>query len=435
MRTRVLLGLWLLLLTGLFGSCKDDPSSSKPPNVPAVTIAVVPDSGYGTVDSATTFMIKVLSGSLPSPHTTQWSFDSSPTVYFGDTLQHTFTSIGKHSVDVSIVNASSAKVAVAHTTIIDTSFNTHTNDTSSHDFTWTEFTGVQGQNNMTGCWVFGPNDIYIVNDKVYHYDGSSWSTVDFYAPYTVSGLSGMSMFGLPDELWLAESGGIFRLTLSTHKAAVWRFPDTATYGWLHSIWGLSSNDLYAVGDKGTILHFDGSNWTKMNCPTTKDLYSICGTSDNNVWACGYNLETQQTVILHFAGAYWSIDSVSNRPPSETGGFLSVWACDSASHHRAYTTGSMLYRKTDANGWNRDSSSLTTNLYGQFVTGSSSNNLFVVGTGGSVLHWNGNSWKRYEQYFMPSDQSYFPHQICMKDGTICIAGFKDYKSWVLIGKQQ
>ncbi|MDP4242848.1 MAG: hypothetical protein Q8921_08955, partial [Bacteroidota bacterium] len=34
----------------------------------------------------------------------------------------------------------------------------HSNDTTSHNFTWTEFTNVNGESNMTGCWVFGPND-------------------------------------------------------------------------------------------------------------------------------------------------------------------------------------------------------------------------------------------------------------------------------------
>ena len=32
---------------------------------------------------------------------------------------------------------------------------------------------------------------------------------------------------------------------------------------LNSVWAVSASDRFAVGDVGTILHFDGSTWTEM----------------------------------------------------------------------------------------------------------------------------------------------------------------------------
>jgi hypothetical protein len=432
-----------VVLTGLFGSCKDDPSSSKPPNTPVLTITIFPDSAIAAAESNTTFRFVVKQGSLPLMYYAEWTFDSIVTGRNSiDSMSFAFASQGVHHVSLSLKDTSGRnQLAYAKAVVTDTAKAAPQIDTTSHDFVWTEFTTVQGQNDMTGCWIFGPNDIWTVNDKLCHFDGTTWTTVDFYDPkYPIEGLSGCRCFGFPGELWLVDGGVVTHCDLSSHKAITYHLEKTGAWhypgdGAMHGLWGTSSSNMYYVGDSGTILHFDGSNWSKLPNMTTADLQQISGTSDKNIWVCGYNLDRQVTTLIHYDGTSWRTDPLASSPPSVTGGFLSVWTCDSGLDHRAFTTGSMLYRKTDDKSWLRDSSSLTTNLYGQFVTGSSSNNLFVVGTGGSVLHWNGNSWKRYDQYYAPSDQNYFPHQIYMKDGTICIAGFKDYKSWVLIGKQR
>jgi hypothetical protein len=38
---------------------------------------------------------------------------------------------------------------------------------------------------------------------------------------------------------------------------------------LMSVWGTSSNDVYAVGSNGTILHYDGTAWSQMASGTDK----------------------------------------------------------------------------------------------------------------------------------------------------------------------
>ncbi|MCK4237364.1 MAG: hypothetical protein KAX38_09620 [Candidatus Krumholzibacteria bacterium] len=54
------------------------------------------------------------------------------------------------------------------------------------------------------------------------------------------------------------------------------------------VWGSGESDVFAVGLGGTILHYDGSNWSLMNSPTTKDLYDVWGSSENDVFAMGLN---------------------------------------------------------------------------------------------------------------------------------------------------
>ena len=75
-------------------------------------------------------------------------------------------------------------------------------------------------------------------------------------------------------------------------------PQTNT---LLGIWGIAENDVFAVGDKGTILHYDGATWSVMESGTTVDLRGVWGTSATNVYAVGYEGGT----ILHYDGLEWS----------------------------------------------------------------------------------------------------------------------------------
>ena len=46
---------------------------------------------------------------------------------------------------------------------------------------------------------------------------------------------------------------------------------------LNGVWGSSSSDVYAVGQLGGILHYDGDSWSKMASGTSIGLSGIWGT--------------------------------------------------------------------------------------------------------------------------------------------------------------
>ena len=54
---------------------------------------------------------------------------------------------------------------------------------------------------------------------------------------------------------------------------------------LRGIWGRSARDVYAVGDAGTILHYDGSSWTPMPSGVGVQLNAVFGVG-NKVYAVG-----------------------------------------------------------------------------------------------------------------------------------------------------
>ena len=66
---------------------------------------------------------------------------------------------------------------------------------------------------------------------------------------------------------------------------------------LNGIWGSSSTDVFAVCDSGTILHYDGNTWSRINIGYNLLISGIWGSSGDNIFAVGEDGEergTQQT---------------------------------------------------------------------------------------------------------------------------------------------
>ena len=47
---------------------------------------------------------------------------------------------------------------------------------------------------------------------------------------------------------------------------------------LRDVWGSSGTDVFAVGDVGTIIHYDGDLWTVMKSETEETLRGVGGSS-------------------------------------------------------------------------------------------------------------------------------------------------------------
>jgi hypothetical protein len=121
--------------------------------------------------------------------------------------------------------------------------------------------GAMAYSNGTGSWrsVNGPGgngiwgsskyDIYVVSDSIQHYDGKGWS---------------------------AQSSG--------------------TNNSLIAVWGSGADNVYAVGEGGTILRSSGNGtWSAEVSGTMFDLYSVHGSGADDVWAVGLG------VVVHSNG--------------------------------------------------------------------------------------------------------------------------------------
>ena len=58
-----------------------------------------------------------------------------------------------------------------------------------------------------------------------------------------------------------------------------RLPEAVRSRNLNGVWGNASNNIYFVGDHGTIMHWDGIHYSLMNSTTTENLNAIWGVPD------------------------------------------------------------------------------------------------------------------------------------------------------------
>ena len=139
------------------------------------------------------------------------------------------------------------------------------------------------------------------------------------------------------------------------------------------LWGSASNDVFAVGYGGTILHYDGATWSAMNSSTTNFLYGVWGSASNDVFAVGAG-----GIVLHYDGATWS---------AMTSGTISiligVWGTSSNDVFAVGAGGTVLHYGGAT--WSAMTSGTTNYLYG--VWGNSSNDVFAVGESGTILHYS------------------------------------------------
>lgn len=68
---------------------------------------------------------------------------------------------------------------------------------------------------------------------------------------------------------------------------------------LNAVWGSSANNVYAVGEVGAILHFDGSSWSPMNSGVLVALNDVWGASASEVFVVG-----NDGTILKLSGSSW-----------------------------------------------------------------------------------------------------------------------------------
>lgn len=148
---------------------------------------------------------------------------------------------------------------------------------------------------------------------------------------------------------------------------------------LFGVWGSSDRDVWAVGDLGVILHYDGSTISRLANPLgTVRLSAIWGSGPQDVWAVG-----SSGSVLHWDGASWQV-MVS---PSSFVTFVSVFGSGPSD---VYVLAGRSAWRWNGSEWSSARQEGTALLHG-FAR--SPNDVWLLRAGGQLLHFDGAAWTR------------------------------------------
>jgi len=278
-------------------------------------------------------------------------------------------------------------------------------DTTGSEFTWVIDT--------IGVYISRLNDVEIVSDdniwvvgliaqqttdpitgmvtqenyNVAHWDGTSWNLSFAYAGSVET--HSITYFD-EDDFWVTSSS--FPLHWDGNEWTLYHLQNmglNVSAG--RSSWGTSSDNMWFVGNFGSIVHYDGTTFTKIESGTDINLYSVSGTPDGEyVFACGvdphYNSiilqihDSQVTSIYEGESAY-TIPAGAPRTSyvyNDTVYFasgLSVWKYN-------YTTdsSSVVYESQSYEG-----------ISARSIIANTSNDIFMCGARSEFIHYNGARW--------------------------------------------
>lgn len=202
-------------------------------------------------------------------------------------------------------------------------------------------------------------------------------------------------------------------------------------GAINKIYGVSPQDVYAVGNIGTIVHYTSGSWQAMESGTSLPFNDIWGELDgeaNHFFAISIasnkylnegrkvlSLEAGRLEILSDDGLPWSLSS--------------VWFVPGRKY---YLAGDGLFSTNSLqSSWHQDFTLPV--LYKHCIRGSGLNDIVVVGSYGLLSHFNGMNWKNFQGNGLPSvDGGYL--SVALHSNMAVAVGFTQNQAIALIGRR-
>ncbi|MGE0867283.1 MAG: hypothetical protein AB7P03_01885 [Kofleriaceae bacterium] len=155
----------------------------------------------------------------------------------------------------------------------------------------------------------------------------------------------------------------------------WCVEPSGTTSRLRSVWVIDANNVFAVGDNGTILRRSSNQWSAMASGTTENLRGVWGPSVDDLWAVG-----QGGTILRYDGSAWSavtgVKSVSDDTDVEA-----VWGSGA---NDVWLAGPTMV-------WNWNGSTWATKGFGGIlfsISGTGPDDVWVTGENSYLNHYTG-----------------------------------------------
>jgi uncharacterized protein YjdB len=223
-----------------------------------------------------------------------------------------------------------------------------------------------------GTWT-PPVEARDANNHVIAGQTYTWASLNPAVATVDPGTGLVTFVGMGQAVIVAQAGSAMGYTSVQPAGPVdpvnlWAPMANPAGGTLTSLWGTSRTSIYAGGTSGLILHYDGAGWSQMASPATGNVLSMGGFADSLIWA-GENNHP----MLRFNGHSWSSEPDPGFPVEAIGGY----------HPRDLyiVGGGGSVRHYDGSSWSPITSGTLQALLGVYqVTGP----LYVVGQAGTIL---------------------------------------------------
>ncbi|MDD5764969.1 MAG: hypothetical protein PHW79_01775 [Candidatus Marinimicrobia bacterium] len=276
-------------------------------------------------------------------------------------------------------------------------------DTTSHEIEWTiSRFGYIGSYLRDVC-IISEDDIWAVgfieteetmhNDTLDPYNAAHWNGTEWELrrinPITITGQNYSSSIS---DIYATSTNNIWAVygIPMYYDGNSWIQYHLFNMGYemsgiLLQCWGPSSNNMYFAGTNGCFVHYSNTSWTIIETNTSRTINDIHGLSSDLVYMVGSDQDTwSSNFIIYEDGKIRNMDFPDT----------CVQAVYATAWNDVYLVGQgLLYydgRKINDWQWSDD---LPMNLF-QSVSGNGPNDIFLAGHFGTIIHYNGKTWKYY-----------------------------------------
>lgn len=202
---------------------------------------------------------------------------------------------------------------------------------------------------------------------------------------------------------------------------------------IEKLWVSSNSSIYGVGNRGTIVLFDGSSWQQLPSSTSLPIRDIWGAVDPG---------TGEEEVLAVASGSFStdgkkllrIEGTTVTPVSDEGLSWDIRGVWFAPRCRYFVVGSGVHvkRTLASTPWSVFPPGVVTTYGSEGVRGSASNDVFVVGSFMEVVHFNGSTWHNYNDVIPFAEGAL--GGVAVKGNLVITVGWLGEQAAVLIGRR-
>ncbi len=238
-------------------------------------------------------------------------------------------------------------------------------------------------------WAVG--EIYTENDKynAAHWDGEKWELRKIFINGYFYPIKTIIAFA-NNDLWVSN---ITLIHFNGNEIDFYTTPPLDENGdaiKINKIWGTSSKNLYVVGNKGLIAHYNEQEWTRIPSgfkENINDLFGYLSQNSTHLYGVAGNLfESGEKHVFYITKKYelknldWPFPN--NLP-------YSFWA---KNRFKLFIAGDGLYQKKLPKNWEKITK--VPSVFKEKIRGIDVNDYFIAMDFLLLVHFNGSSYKTY-----------------------------------------